>query len=290
MARFTSNGMAPVSAKDIARTRAAGKRALARYDDQKRAGRKRLISFVALPLVLVLAVVGVVIALSTGGAKPPADHTHSATPPSVKSVADALANVPNSVTDAVGKGQTTNPPWTITEMALKTRDGKPLVTYVGAEYCPYCAHMRWPMAVMLQRFGEFKKLPVSSSELSFHGAKYTSKYIAFDGVETGTSDGQELHKLNDEQKVLLTKYTADRIPFIYIAGKFVSSTGYDGSVLEGKTPEHIAAALSDPDSPIAKAVIGEANVLTAAVCKASSDAPDNVCNLAGVKPAAEALE
>src|SRR5215469_5182042 len=32
-------------------------------------------------------------------------------------------------------------------------DGKPEMLYIGAEYCPYCAAMRWSMAVALSRFG-----------------------------------------------------------------------------------------------------------------------------------------
>ena len=30
--------------------------------------------------------------------------------------------------------------------------------YIGAEFCPYCAAMRWSMAVALSRFGTFTPL------------------------------------------------------------------------------------------------------------------------------------
>ena len=36
--------------------------------------------------------------------------------------------------------------------------GKPEILYIGAEYCPYCATERWPLAVALSRFGTFTGL------------------------------------------------------------------------------------------------------------------------------------
>ena len=41
---------------------------------------------------------------------------------------------------------------------LLTADGKPLVLYVGAEYCPYCAAERCAMVQALSRFGTFSNL------------------------------------------------------------------------------------------------------------------------------------
>ena len=45
----------------------------------------------------------------------------------------------------------------------KDEDGKPTVTYVGAEYCPYCAAERWALAVALSRFGTFTHLSATHS-------------------------------------------------------------------------------------------------------------------------------
>ena len=60
-------------------------------------------------------------------------------------------------------------------------------------------------------------------------------------------------------------------------------------MLEGKSRAEIAAALSDPTSDIAKAVVGNANVLTAAICEATGNKPSDVCTSAGVKAGAVAL-
>ena len=72
-------------------------------------------------------------------------------------------------------------------------DGKPEVLYVGAEYCPFCAAERWPLIVALSRFGRFSELKdMQSAQLSvfpgtqtfsFVGSTYTSRYLAFAGVE-----------------------------------------------------------------------------------------------------------
>jgi hypothetical protein len=81
-----------------------------------------------------------------------------------------------------------------------TANGKPLVVYVGAEYCPYCAAERWAAVIALSRFGTFSGLGQTHSSstdvypntatLSFHGASYTSQYLQFQGVETQSNQPQ----------------------------------------------------------------------------------------------------
>ena len=75
-----------------------------------------------------------------------------------------------------------------------TFGGKPEVLYVGTEYCPYCVAESWPLIVALSRFGEFSGLSTSRSPnfegvppidgWTFYGSSYTSRYLAFDPVET----------------------------------------------------------------------------------------------------------
>ena len=60
-------------------------------------------------------------------------------------------------------------------------------------------------------------------------------------------------------------------------------------MLQGKSRAEIAAALADPDDPIAKAVNGSANILTAAICEATEGQPAAVCTSPGVTAAAAAL-
>ena len=67
-----------------------------------------------------------------------------------------ITGVPASALATVGKGSVLQfnpaPIIKVTGPAL-TSNGKPEMLYIGAEYCPYCAAMRWSMAVALSRFG-----------------------------------------------------------------------------------------------------------------------------------------
>ena len=89
------------------------------------------------------------------------------------------------------------------------------------------------------------------------------------------------------------KYTSGAdpgsIPFVLIGGKYlISGASYDPAVLKGKSHAQIAAALKDPDSDIAKAVVGTANVITAAVCATLTTKPA-VCSTPGVVAGAKKL-
>ena len=184
--------------------------------------------------------------------------------------------------------------------------------YVGAEYCPFCAAERWPVVVALSRFGTWTGLGGTASAprtsfpntqtLSFHGAKFTSDYLTFAGFETQTNkqvDGQyaPLDTLPDADQKIFDTYnkppyvdSAGGIPFADIGGKYVTSgASFSPELLKGKSRAEIAAALSDPSSDIAKAVVANANVLTAAICEATGNKPAASAPSAGVKAGAAAL-
>jgi thiol-disulfide isomerase/thioredoxin len=195
-----------------------------------------------------------------------------------------------------------------------TSDGKPEVLYVGAEYCPYCAAERWPVVIALSRFGTFSGLGLTTSSatdvfpstptLTFHGSTYASDVISFTAVETETNQlaasglGYEpLETLTAEQQQLMQTFNvppytsqAGSIPFTLIGNRFViSGSSYPPDVLQGKTWQQIASALSDPSSPIAKQVLAAANMLTAAICELTGGQPTNVCSAPGVSSAAASL-
>ena len=80
------------------------------------------------------------------------------------------------------------------------------------------------------------------------------------------------------------------IPFMDIGGTYVTSgASFSPGILAGKTRAQIAKAITDPSSTIGKAVLGNANVLSAAICKATGDKPATVCTSPGVKAGAVAL-
>jgi Domain of unknown function (DUF929) len=191
-----------------------------------------------------------------------------------------------------------------------TSGGKPEVLYLGAEYCPYCGAERWPMITALSRFGTFtglKTIHSSSTDAypntpswTFYGSKYTSKYIAFTPVEETTNERQGnaastsvpyvtlQTPTNAQIQVEETYDQGGSIPFIDIGGKYVEVGNlgpYGPQDLQGKTWAQVATAMSQPTSTIAKDADGNANYLTAAICKLTNNQPATACT-----PAIQALE
>jgi hypothetical protein len=272
---------------------AAPKRNRGRVAGARRSSRVPLIGIV---IVLVIGIAAVA-AVASGGHSAASDQL--ASPALVRRV----SSVPTSVFDTVGIGTAGPPPSPVTAPPL-TIDGKPEVLYMGAEYCPYCATERWPMVIALSRFGTFSALKTTHSSstdvfaatqtFSFHGATYQSPYLAFTGVEmqsnqrqgdgyatldTPTAAEQQLLDTYDRAPYLGTSASSSGgIPFIDFGGKFLSGGAtYDPSVLQGKSADQIADALTDPTSKIAQGAIGAANTFTAAICSLTHDQPASVC-------------
>ncbi|EQD78092.1 protein containing DUF929, partial [mine drainage metagenome] len=78
------------------------------------------------------------------------------------SVVAAITHVPTRTLTQVATGDINNPPQPIKVSTPKlTQNGKPEVLYIGAEYCPYCALLRWSLVGALSRFGKFSNLQIS---------------------------------------------------------------------------------------------------------------------------------
>ncbi len=195
-----------------------------------------------------------------------------------------------------------------------TKDGKPEVLYMGAEYCPYCAATRWPLVVALSRFGTFSGLKATHSSstdvypntatFSFYGSSYRSKYLSFVPVEMNKNKAVNgnyptLQVPTKQQSALLAKYDSppyvpqadqDGIPFIDFANRYLlSGTLYDPQVLQGLSMGTIAGSLSLPTSPQGRAIDASANYLTATICEVTHNRPASVCSSSVVAKAEAAL-
>jgi hypothetical protein len=269
------------------------------------------------PVALVLVVIATLVAIKTtgGSAAPSSSHLQSgAANPSGQTGSTALSPtvladlaVPAATLDAVGSPSGDSLPSVISGSSiLKDQDGKPLITYVGAEYCPYCAAERWAVAVALSRFGTFSNLSATHSAtgdvypntqtLSFYGSSYSSPYVDFQAVEEATNQVvngsyQTLQTPTAAQSALLAKYdSAGSIPFLDIADKYViTGASFSPQVLQGLTREQIAAQLSDPSSPVAKAIDGTANDITAAISNVTGNQPSSIGNSAAIAAIAKQL-
>jgi hypothetical protein len=280
-----------------------------REQQAREARRKVTMSITAVAVAIAVVAVLVGVKLVTGSSSSNAAKSGAA---SAAVVAD-VTTVPAATFNTVGAGTASNKPIKLNGPPL-TAGGLPRILYVGAEYCPYCASERWAVAAALARFGTWSKLGSTHSSttdiypntatLSFHGATFVSPYVSFTGVEQTTNqqvNGQyvPLDKLSAADQAILQKYdaapyvssqNAGSIPFIDIGNKWmISGATFNPQILQGKTHEQIAAALKDPTSDISKAIIGSANLITAAICDVTKNAPTNVCTAPGVVAAAKVL-
>jgi hypothetical protein len=259
--------------------------------------------------VIVLVIVGLVVArFATSGSS---SATASANQPAPPAVLSGVTGVDAATFDRIGRGSLQQLPVALRGPAEVGPNGKPLVTYLGAEYCPFCAGERWALVAALSRFGTFDGLQLSHSAtddvypntptFSFVGSNYTSPYVEFSPVELQSNvrsgnSYQPLQTPTTAQRNVLQTYdappylpaqSAGAIPFIDIGGQYgVSGASYDIGALRGMSAEQIAGALSDPSSAAAQGILGSANALTAAICSTTGNQPADVCG----SPSIQALQ
>ncbi len=275
---------------------------------ERRAERRRRILIASGSIIAVVAIVltFVIIKLNTKPSTSASSASNGPTGAALTAVVDQVTSVPTSVSDAVGDGGGAlagySKPTTIKGTAL-IANGKPEMLYMGAEYCPYCAAERWAMIVALSRFGTFSGLATIHSAAAngageaepypntptwtFVHASYSSPYLTFTPVEmetnipdTATGTYTTLQTPTAAQEALITKYggSSGSIPFIDFGNKYViSGASYDAGVLAGLSWSQIAADLHNPDSAVAKSVLGAANYITAAICQMTGNQPASAC-------------
>lgn len=224
----------------------------------------------------------------------------------------ALENIPDSIWQQAGTKDAAAPEFV--GDGDSARD-KPVVLYIGAGYCPYCAAARWSMVAALSRFGKFSDLKLGRSSasdvfpntptLSFYQSSYASPYVAFESVEEASNvegpDGKytPLEKPTPAQQALFEKYdappyvssqNAGGIPFILVGGKFMwDGSPYDPGLLAGKSQAAIAATLAQPSADAAVAILGNANVITASICAVNGGKPTEVCSTPVIRSIMQAL-
>jgi hypothetical protein len=216
-------------------------------------------------------------------------------------VLNAVTKPDPTIFAKVGTGGLNN---TLTHVAgdpLKGANGKPEVFYFGAEYCPYCAAERWSLIMAMSRFGEYKDLRLMKSgdapeafpntnTFTFQHSTYTSQYVDWASVETANRNGAALQTPTSDQLAIVNKYDAPpytdqqgSIPFVTYANQYITiGAGFQNSSIQDLTWQEIAAKLSNPDDPVTKNIVGNANYLTAAICQSTNNEPATVCQAAPI--------
>jgi thiol-disulfide isomerase/thioredoxin len=303
------------------RARIAAQREAERRSTQ----RKRIYLAGGSILVVAIVVIALVLVKLNTGSSTPAASSNGPTGSALTTLTKQVTDVPSSTTDTVADGGVSSGLFVSakTSAAISsaatnlgsyfatvsgaelTSGGKPEVLYLGGEYCPFCAAQRWAMVNSLSRFGTFTGLTTTHSSstdtdpntptFTFYGSKYTSGYIAFTPVEeysntpNGTGGYTTLQNPTSAQQALGQAYDpSGSIPFIDIANKYVqvgNLTPLSPTLLAGKTWSQVGTALADPTSAIGKAIIGNANYMTAGICKTIDNKATTACT-----PAIQKLE
>jgi hypothetical protein len=267
----------------------------------------------------IVGVVGAVVLFSTvaegtsPSPTPPVPGANAALAPAVRPVSSSvireLTGVPARVVAEVGvpSQSIVSPPTVDAGQPKLVVGGKPGAVFIGGVFCPYCGAERWAIIMAFSRFGTFSNLHETTSSpwdvypstptFSFHGATYTSRYIALAMAEHSGNDvdgpGTEsvLDPLTKQEAELWQKYdNSYGYPFLDIGNEaFVLSPSFVPGLLSGLDQQDVASRLSDPNEPSTQAIVGTANYLTAAICATTGQTPVSVCAAPVVAKAAQAM-
>jgi hypothetical protein len=273
---------------------------------------------------VVVIIVGVVVLIAYALSDPAPVRGTAPRTATAAGVLVELSHVPPSTFDTVGVNVAPTPltlPTIVRNEPSLVADGKPLVLFVGAEYCPFCAAERWPLIVALSRFGHFRSLHNAQSAslsvfpgvqtFSFVSSSYSSTYLAFEGTElysdsiTATGTFARVAEPTAQQAALMARYgvggaSAGSLPLVDIANRMVATTsGFSPSLLVGLSQATVAGSLDQRGQttttpPTAgetagRAIVASANALTAGICLATGQQPTSVCAGSGVRAAAISL-
>ena len=258
----------------IAAERAARKRAEAR--------RRFLAAIVAVTAVLAVVVTLVAVKLTSTPARLVASESQA---PAV--VVRQVTTVPAAVLTRVSPGQAITPLQTVQASGPPlTVGGKPAIVFVSEESCPFCAAERWSLAVALSHFGTWSYLGTTTSSatdvypntatLSFRAAHYQSTELTLRTTELTDNAGRPLQAQTQLDTSLIDTFdvppyvnSADQsgvVPFLDIANRYIlAGAQYNPQVLAGLSAAQISSQLSNPSSPVARAIDGSAQVIVAAI-------------------------
>ncbi|PSN96581.1 hypothetical protein B9Q04_05115 [Candidatus Marsarchaeota G2 archaeon BE_D] len=166
--------------------------------------------------------------------------------------------------------------------------GKPIIVFIGAEYCPFCAATRWPLILALMRFGNFTGLeymvsapPVNESyynvpTFTFRYASYTSPYVVFQGYEVQNRDYGLIAEPPSNYSQVWNLFGGG-YPFIDFGNSFVlASSPFVPQSWHNYNWTQIAGFIGSNTS-IGVGIRQYTNAITAVICKVDGNKPSSVC-------------
>ena len=258
---------------------------------RRRERRRRVLYITAVVVVAFVVIIGVYVAANLAAQNPLIGTP--VTPANYNSLY-AIATSPSygpTATSLVGSNYVKLPggtPWHV--------GTKPIVVYIGAEYCPFCSFMRWPLIIALMRFGNFtglRYMQSSSSDVypntdtfTFVNSTYSSPYIVFEPIEHETrtpvsQGGPVLQPIPSNYSSVFSNYGSG-YPLLDVASKYVlPGTLYYPDHLGGGAGGNWTLdiqAVGTSGGQLSYNVLPAAIAITALVCGATGDNPGSVCN------------
>jgi thiol-disulfide isomerase/thioredoxin len=181
--------------------------------------------------------------------------------------------------------------------------GKPLVFFMGAEWCPFCATERWALVEATSRFGKWSGLKElqsrsgqdffpSLSTYDLSKATYSSDFISVRHAELQNVAGDTLQKLDSFEEGLVNEDdNRGSIPFLLATGppgRYTVELGFSPGLLDGQSYASLRKEVAaQAPTPAAEAIDGQADAITALICKLDGQQPASVCAKGSI-PALEA--
>jgi chitodextrinase len=175
---------------------------------------------------------------------------------------------------------------TLTGLSEFTKDGIPILVYVGADYCPYCAIQRWSLIMALMRFGNFTGLEYMTSALddgdyatfTFSNSTYHSNYLVFQPFELYNRTGVQVANLPANYTSTFQQYGESSFPFLNFADAYyVSGSILDPSILGTMNQTQVISAIL-AGNPAGSEIRQAANLITAVICETTGNKPSSVCD------------
>jgi len=167
---------------------------------------------------------------------------------------------------------------------------KPILVYVGAEFCPFCAVQRYSMIMALMRFGNFTGLEYMTSGLgdgdistfTFVNSTYHSNFIRFEPFEIQDRNHNSLQTLPTNYTSAFQQQGGGEFPFLNFNNKFyIHGSILDYGILSGMNQTQVISsilAVNQVGSELKQA----ANVITAIICETTHNTPALVCDNASI--------
>jgi thiol-disulfide isomerase/thioredoxin len=254
-------------------------------DDASKNPRHSRWAWAGLAMVVLVIGAAVVLFLARGGGS---DANATAASGSVPASAIPAGANPPSAAASVALGQIRR------ESSEPLLDGgKPLVFFMGAEWCPFCASERWGLVEATSRFGKWSGLrelrsregqdyfpALATYDLS--QATYTSDYISIRHIEVATVEGDPLQKLGSFEEGLVNGYDKlGSVPFLFASGppgRYTVELPFSPGLLDGQSFASLRKEVAaGAPTPAVEAIDGQADAITALICKLDGRQPASVC-------------